>query len=284
MKTGILLSIVLLGCSQHVAAPAIRNGYADVNGTRLYYEEQGSGRPVVLIHGAVLDRTMWDDQMPELAKRYRVIRYDARGFGRSARGTEFFKAQEDLLGLLDHLNIQQADLVGLSLGGRIAIDYALTYPTRVRSLMLAAPGISGARGDQTPSAWLTDLMKAIQAKDSIAAADAWLRSEAMAPAMELAGVRERLRALSYANSGIFAMASNPEQVMVPAAMGRLAELRVPTLVLIGTRDAALLRALSDSLVARVPNVRRVWIEGAGHLLNLEKPHEFNRAMLDFLNR
>src|SRR5688572_6645187 len=271
MKRTMLLIALLAGCSTHVSVPQMRNGYADVNGTRLYYEEQGSGRPVVLIHGAVLDRTMWDAQMAVLAERYRVIRYDARGFGRSARSTTPFKAQDDLNALLDHLKVDRADLVGLSLGGRIAIDFALSYPTRVRSLVLAAPGISGAPFDQTPAAWLNDMMAAIQRKDSIAASDAWLRSEAMSPAMELPAVRDRLRAMTHANSGMFAVGSNPEVVMVPPALGRLHELRVPTLVLIGARDAALMRGLSDSIAARVPTARRIWIEGAGHMLNLERP-------------
>jgi 3-oxoadipate enol-lactonase len=127
-------------------------------------------------------------------------------------------------------------------------------------------------------------MAAIRVRDTIAASNAWLRSEAMTPAMERADLRERLRTITYANSGIFAMASNPEQIIVPPASMRLAELRVPVLVLIGTRDAASLRRMSDSLAAKVPGAQRIWIEGAGHLLNLEKPREFNRAMLDFLNR
>ncbi|MEX2282456.1 MAG: alpha/beta fold hydrolase [Gemmatimonadota bacterium] len=285
MKRVILLTLgFLTACSSHANVPSPRTGFAEVNGTRLYYEEQGNGRPVVLIHGAMLDRTMWDDQVPELAKGYRVIRYDARGFGRSARSNTPFKAHEDLKGLLDHLSVDRADLIGLSLGGRIAIDFALTYPTRVRSLVLAAAGVSGVPGDQTPGAWLTDMMTAIRARDTIAASDAWLRSEAMTPAMERADLRDRLRTITYANSGIFAMGSNPEQIMVPPARDRLRELRVPVLVLIGTRDAASLRGMSDMLAARVTGARRVWIEGAGHLLNLERPQEFNRAMLDFLNR
>ena len=284
MKGAIGLIVLLFGCASPGTLPPLREGYAEVNGTRLYYEEQGSGRPVVLIHGAVLDRTMWDEQMAVLAQHYRVIRYDARGFGRSARSAMPFKAQEDLHALLDYLKIDRADLVGLSLGGRIAIDYALTYPTRVRSLVLAAPGISGAAFDQTPTQWLSDMMAAIQAKDSIAASNAWLRSEAMSPAMELPAVRDRLRAMTYANSGMFAVGTNPELVMLPPAIGRLHELSVPTLVVIGTRDAALMRGLSDSIAAKVPNARRVWIEGAGHLLNIEKPEEFNRALLEFLSR
>jgi 3-oxoadipate enol-lactonase len=284
-----VLAFVGVGCAQRVEPVVVavgpRSGTVEVDGAQLYYEEEGQGRPVVLIHGAVLDRTLWDDQVPALARTYRVIRYDARGFGQSTRGgVKPFFAHEDLHRLLEHLGIEQADLIGLSLGSRIAVDYALTHPERVRSLVLAAPGVSGAPQDASPGPWVAEMMKAIQARDSIGASDAWLRSEAMGPAMERTELRDRVRRMTYANSTIFSMASNPEWVMTPPAWGQLDRVRVPTLVLIGTRDARAIQMYADTIAAKVPNARRIAIEGAGHLLSIEKPEEFNRAVLEFLAR
>ena len=129
-----------------IPAPAPIGRFADVNGTRLYYELAGpvTAETVVLIHHFTLDLRMWDDQFNEFARRYRVLRYDARGFGRSGQINGAYSARDDLRALLDALGIQRAHLVGHSMGGRYAIDFALVHPTRVRTLVLSDPSISGA--------------------------------------------------------------------------------------------------------------------------------------------
>jgi len=259
------------------------SAFIATNGTRLFYEESGQGRPVVLIHGANLDHTMWDEQVTELARHYRVIRYDVRGFGKSARNVEQpYGPHEDLRGLLDSLHIERADLVGLSLGGRIAIDFALAWPERVRSLVLAAPAVTGAPFDPAAEPWIGDYMKALQARDTIGAADAWLRSAAMAAAMERPELAGRIRTLTYRNSGVLAGPPPRERVPQPLAWTRLTDVKAPTLLLIGTRDSRMLRTISDTVSARVPGIQRVEIPNAGHLLNIEQPAAFTRALIQFL--
>src|SRR5438046_7211282 len=114
-----------------------RAGYADVNGTRLFYEIAGAGPPLALIHGFSLDTRMWDDQYAALSQRHRVLRYDARGFGRSSLpGAERYSHAEDLLALLRYLEIEQTALLGFSLGGGIAISFALAYPAAVDALIV----------------------------------------------------------------------------------------------------------------------------------------------------
>ena len=106
-------------------------GLAEVNGTRLYYEVQGSGRPLVLVHGFSLDRRMWDEQFDVPAHTYRVIRYDARGFDKSdAPSGQRYLGVDDLAALMDHLGVAGAYMVGLSMGGGISIDIAITHPER----------------------------------------------------------------------------------------------------------------------------------------------------------
>src|SRR5215475_15365193 len=123
------------------------NGLAEVNGTKLYYEVKGKGPAVVLIHGGLVDSRLWDDEMVPLSKHYLVVRYDLRAFGKSASTTEPFSHIEDLRALLDFLKIDRATLVGLSLGGIIAADFALEYPEKISSLVLVGAGL---RGDSQP--------------------------------------------------------------------------------------------------------------------------------------
>ena len=107
----------------------IQQGFADVNGTRLYYEMVGSGHPLVLVHGFTLDTRMWDDQFEMFAGRNQVVRYDLRGFGKSALPTtEPYSHPDDLRALMTHLGIEHAFIIGLSLGGAVAVDFAVTYP------------------------------------------------------------------------------------------------------------------------------------------------------------
>src|SRR2546428_3176283 len=121
-----------------------QSGYAEVNAGRLYYETAGSGEPIIFVHGFTLDMRMWDDQFPVFAQRYRVIRYDARGFGKSSASTSPFSIRADLKGVLDHLGVKQAHVVGLSMGGRYATDFTLEFPGMVKSLTLIDSGIAGA--------------------------------------------------------------------------------------------------------------------------------------------
>src|SRR4051794_40809920 len=129
-----------------VSHNAPRAGFADVNGTRLFYAITGAGPALVLIHGFSLDARMWDDQFAAFAQRYRVLRYDARGFGRSAvPGAERYSHADDLLALLEYLDIGQAALIGFSLGGGIAISLALAAPAAVSSLIVAGSLLPGRR-------------------------------------------------------------------------------------------------------------------------------------------
>lgn len=270
------------------AAPRVDTGTVAVNGTRLYYEAAGRGRAVVLLHGGNLDRRMWDAQFPALARGYRVVRYDLRGFGRSGDRDAPFQAHEDLRALLDTLGIARASLVGLSGGGRIAIDFALTYPDRVDRLVLAAPGLSGwVYRDRGDTAYFPAARRARDRGDAAGLGLAWLGSAYLRPAMERPELVGPLRAMAAANGRAWMTLltrGDLERVVLPPALGRTAALRVPTLLIIGTRDTGDMRAIADTLAATVPGVRRVWFGGAGHMLNMEQPQRFTEVVRTFLRR
>jgi pimeloyl-ACP methyl ester carboxylesterase len=119
-----------------------------VPGGELYFEVEGAGIPVVLVHGLALDARMWDDQVPALAGVATVVRYDLRGFGRSSRDASTpYSHAGDLWLLLDHLGVGEAVLVGLSMGGRIVVQAALVAPERVRALVLLDAVLDGVPWD-----------------------------------------------------------------------------------------------------------------------------------------
>ncbi|HEX4441606.1 MAG TPA: alpha/beta fold hydrolase [Thermoanaerobaculia bacterium] len=272
------LALVALLTPEPAPSPA-PSGWVRVADPVIYYEEAGKGAPVVLIHGGQMDRRMWDPQFEPWAKTYRVVRYDVRGFGRSASATVPYSDVDDLLAVLDSLSIPKANLVGLSLGGGIAIDFTLAHPDRVASLIVAAPGLSGFPFE--PGGFM-ERLRAAQAGGGEAAVALWLRDPYMAPAMEHADLAPRIRQLALDNERVWL--ENPFLERRPAApaASRLGEIRAPMLVLIGERDVPDMQKVADKLAAEVKGAKKVVIPGAGHISNMERPAEFDRAALAFL--
>ena len=279
-----LVTLMLVSCLRvPVSGVDVKTGTAAVNGTKLYYEIHGSGDPVVLLEGGQLDRRLWDDQFEVFARSYRVVRMDVRGFGKSADVSGPYQSHEDLHGLLEALGIPRAHLVGLSLGGRIAIDFALTYPNMVSSLVLIGPGLSGFPWSDTKYEWRERINKAMVAHDTTAAVDAWLESDYMKPAATNSRTRDRVRALALANARVW-LQPNAERPLSPPAYPRVGEIRTPTLVLIGSIDNADIHRIVNYLIAGIRGAQKVVFEGAGHLPNIELPDEFNHVVLGFLSQ
>jgi pimeloyl-ACP methyl ester carboxylesterase len=282
--------LALFACATRSRAPAslplADTGFVAVPGGRLYYESIGNGQTVVLLHGGNLDRRMWDAQLPMLTPHFRVIRYDARGFGRSAPADTTFQAKSDLYALLEHLAVRRASLVGLSLGGRIAIDFVLEHPDMVDKLVLAGPGLSGWRdwsGEDTT--WLGRARRAGNAGDSVGMALAWLTSDYMRPAMQLPSVAKQLRTLTADNARYWMVLfrhGDLEREVAPPALSRLSAIRAPTLLVVGDHDTRAIRQIVNTLASSIPGAAVVVLREAGHMVNMERPREFNRVLMDFL--
>jgi pimeloyl-ACP methyl ester carboxylesterase len=268
---------------QHVL---VDTGRVRIHDGTLYYEAAGHGSPVVLLHSGNLDSRTWDPQFLAFARSHHVVRYDARGLGRSSPANVSYAAHEDLLALLDSLHIRHASLVGLSGGARIAVDFALAHPDRVDRLVLAEPGLSGWRfRDVGDTSWARDWRAAALRRDSVGMAVSWLTSDWMKPAMEHAELRPRLREWILAGAGNWLgliRHGDLERVAEPPALGRTRLLRAPTLAIIGSRDLPEIQHIVDTLTATVPNIRRVTFTGAGHMVNLEQADRFTQVVLDFL--
>ncbi len=273
--------IPLLACVALAVEGKTVSGFAEVNGTRLYYEEAGAGRPVVFVGvGSGMDHRLWDDQFPAFARQFRAVRYDIRGWGKSALPTEPFSPLEDLAALLDYLEIEKACLVGLSLGGALAIDFAVAHPERVACLVLVAPGLSGWQFSEDFQKRYQPAIAALQAGDTERYVQLLLDDPVLLPAKKNPAAREKARRIWAENSKL------PNVVPIgldPPARNRLGEIHVPALLVLGDHDAPDLYQIADLLEIGIAGLRRVTIPEAGHTVNWEAPEEFNKIVLGFLS-
>lgn len=257
-------------------------GIAEVNGTRLYYETKGDGEALVFIHSGGLDRRIWDDQFETFASRYRVIRYDVRGHGKSRPPTKPYSDEEDLYQLLKFLGVGKAHLVGLSVGGRIAIDFALVHPEMTASLVIAASSPSGYPFSPQDMQEIMKVVWSIRNDDGSPAGDAWLQSPFNAPAMENPEVARKLRPIAVENSRYWLVNPLFPRPPFPPAIQRLGEIRVSTLLIMGDRDLPAIGKAAEVMETGIKGARKLVVPAAGHVLPMEKPQEFNRALLAFL--
>jgi 3-oxoadipate enol-lactonase len=268
-----------------MAAPrdATLSGFADVNGTRLLYEIAGAGPPLTLIHGFGLDMRMWDDQSAALAQRYRVLRYDVRGFGRSAvPGTGRYSHAEDLRALLGYLEIEHTALIGFSLGGGIAISVALADPALVDALIVAGSLLPGRRLSAELGASFGAIWSAGRALGVAAARELWLQHPLFAPILEQPGPRARLIQMVSDYSGWEWAHKDPQIYLAPPPAERLGDIRAPTLAIVGERDLPDFHAIADLIEHNVPGARRVVLPDVGHVVNMEASERFNALVIEFL--
>jgi pimeloyl-ACP methyl ester carboxylesterase len=266
------------------AGDDVGHGFAPVNGTRLFYEVRGMGPALVLIHGGQLDCRMWGDQFTSFAQHFRVIRYDVRGYGGSYRSDKPYSDAADLADLLDYLKVDKAHLVGLSLGGRIAVDFAISHPARVGSLTLAGPGLSGYEppGGAESDLRMWEIIKTARDVGPEQATALWLKDPFMAPAMEQARLTPILQRMALENAHCWLENPVLQRPPRPAAAARLGEIKIPTLLVIGDRDVPQIKATVETLERGIGGAKKVSIRGAGHMVNMENPMAFNTAVLEFL--
>jgi 3-oxoadipate enol-lactonase len=258
--------------------------YIPVEGGRLYYEAAGAGEAVVFVHGFTLDARMWDDQWDVFAERYRVVRYDVRGFGRSDLPSGPYANYIDLDAVAQHLGLGRPHVVGLSMGGGIAADYAANFPDGLRSLTLIDATLGGYAFPPEFAAGMS-FGPIARSQGVKAAIEAWVAHPFFAPASEQPAVFARLKEIVGAYSGYAwtAPANLQEQPGTPTAEN-LGSIRVPTLVMVGERDIPEFRGVADYLARGIAGARLVVVPKVGHMANMEAPGTVNEAILAFLAR
>jgi pimeloyl-ACP methyl ester carboxylesterase len=210
----------------------IQTDFIDLEDARVYYEEAGRGFPLVLVHSAVTDSHMWDDQFTVFAREYRTIRYDLRGFGRTVPDPVPFSHVNDIHVFLRLLEIERVFLVGCGLGAHTILDFALSHPRMPAGLVLvsAAPSEKGPQGH-----------------------------------------------CQAGETGSEILFEEPD------AIRRLGQVRIPTIVITGELDTPEVARTARLLCATIPDAIKANLAGAARLPNMERPTQFNRIVLTFLD-
>jgi 2-hydroxy-6-oxonona-2,4-dienedioate hydrolase len=266
------------------------SGYVDLGDGKLYYEVAGDGEPLVLSHAGFVDSRMWDDQWDDFTQRYRVIRFDMRGFGRSDRAEAPIAGRNDLYRLLKHLGIASATLLGCSMSGEIILDFALEHPEMVSALVVVSTVPSGFELRGEPPRYLMEMMAVIEQGDLALASELqnriWIDGPFRQPDQVDPHVRERaavMNRIALANETWRKADAAPLNPLDPPAVQRLNEVHVPTLIIAGELDdPEILRAV-DVMAATIPGARKVIMPDCAHMPNMEQPGKFNHVVLDFLH-
>jgi pimeloyl-ACP methyl ester carboxylesterase len=263
------------------------SGFAALNGATLYYETAGSGPPLVLVHSGIADSRMWDDQWQPFSQHFQVVRYDLRGFGRSAPLAGEFSHPADLLALLDFLAISQAYLLGCSKGGSIVLDFTLLHPQRVAGMVLvtSSPGGFSFEGE-TPPQW-DDLVAAFKQGDFDRTAELevqiWVDGPHRTPEQVDPVLRARIQAMDRIALANEAQGLGTELPLEPSAASRLGEINVPALILYGDLDDPNIIRAAGFMAQHIPGAQKSLIPGTAHFPNMEQPERFNHLVLDFLS-
>lgn len=256
-----------------------------LNGARIHYEREGAGIPLIFLHAGIADSRMWAPQADFFARDFDVIRPDTRGYGASDLARGPWSDTEDLLALIDALDLKPAHLVGCSMGGAIAIDFALQHSERISKLVLVGATFGGFEFRPEHKPLFAKVIAAREANDYEAWNNAMIDLFVDGPRRRPGYVAKEIRELVH-DMNERAVRTDLEQTppdeMEPSASERLGEITAPTLVVIGDEDVPTVIDASDRLAAEIPNVRKVVIHDAAHLPNLEHPEEFNRIVRDFL--
>ena len=282
MRRMMLLVIVLLLSLEATAVAQERT--LNVGDAVISYDLTGKGRTVVFIHGWAHNKSVWDDQVAVFSKRYRVLRYDSPGFGKSTGVADESAEPADLLVLLEALHIDHAYIVGHSRGGGIALRFAAAYPERVDGLVLY--GSTPPAGLPVPpefGQWRVSLSEIAKQYGLDSVGKLVLASDLTWAPPGRTDFGERFRRLWVSYSGKDLLDPRPPVGLVPLPdIARLSTIRIPTLVIIGDHELPFLAA-ADTFATRIPNARKVVIPNAGHGAHFAQPTVFNGALLDFFN-
>ena len=256
--------------------------FAGINGARLWYRDEGSGTPLVLVHGFANDHACWDEVSATWTRSFRVIRHDLRGYGKSTLPDGPYSHEDDLAALLGHLGIERAHVLGLSMGGGIATHFALTRPQLTRRLVLVSPALQGWQWSSDWRRQWTEVVELARTAGAAAARRKWATHPLFAPARRDAARAARSDAMIDAYSGWHWLNKDPVRFEPPGDVERLAQLAAPTLVILGEQDLPDFQGVGEVLRSNAPDVRLEVVPDAGHLLNLEAPAELARRVSTFL--
>jgi pimeloyl-ACP methyl ester carboxylesterase len=283
----VIIIFLLAACNNEFSRTSDQTsqGYVTVGNSKLYYEVAGKGDPVVFAHAGFMDHTMWESQVKEFVKNgYKVITIDLPSHALSSDADTNVFIPDYLITLLNHLKIDKTTLVGLSLGGASVIDFALEHPDKVNKLVLVSSLAAGFQPAKVDSMIVRYGPEIINAKTSEEAATVFtkywgvgLRNEnALDKKIYDYIYQTSLKSITEHGYRKWARFKDPQGVK------RLSELKIQVLIIHANNDLAIISEGAERFDTLIKNSKVVLMKGPAHMLNMEKPSEFNRIVLDFL--
>jgi 3-oxoadipate enol-lactonase len=270
--------MLILMCSFSIAQ-IDSSGYIKVGSDKIFYETAGEGSVLIFLHDGLVHREIWDDQFSFFSQKYKVVRYDRRGYGNSSATSGAYSNIEDLNSLFTHLQVDKACLIAMSSGGRLAIDFTLRFPEKVSSLVLVGAVVGGFpytqhfynRGGHLPS----EFKSAEDRRLYYALDDPYEIFHENKTAKEK--VARLVKSFPRKGRGSTSSASPAEP-----AYRRLNQIKIPTLILVGEFDIPDVHAHAGAIQAGIIDSKRDIIPNSGHLIPIEQPALFNKAVEKFL--
>lgn len=261
--------------------------FVNIDNASIYYEIAGAGQPIVFIHAGVADSRQWNNEFNFFASKYQVIRYDLRGYGKSEPAEGEYNYLKELALLLDHLKLDQpVVLIGCSMGGGLALDFAVEHPGRIAALILVDAAPSGLEFDvpQPEKFKLVDAAEEAGDLDLVAELETqiWFDGD-----RDTDTVNQEMRELAY-NMNRLALANDALELgtRLPntksSTIDRLGEMNMPVLAIVGAQDIPYMHAAFDFMAGTISGLSAVKIDDAAHLPNMDQPVEFRKVVSQFL--
>ncbi|TDH25116.1 alpha/beta hydrolase [Segetibacter sp. 3557_3] len=281
----LVLSLIAYRCD----AQKLLSGYVNVDGTKVYVEAGGKGDPVILVHAGFMDRRMWKYQTPALLNKHQVVLVDLPGHGQTIDTMQAPLAEKVIRVVMDSLHIHTAAFAGISLGAAAVLDFATSYPDKVGKLVLISAGLSGWEEGRQLQPDTREYFKlldtSLKKRDTAAAAEVFTHYWLEGPKRSNVDVDSSLRR-TVLNTIYYNMkqhrASGWPKSSSPSAIHKLAMIKAPVLLIAGTEDMNEVLQINKYLATNITGAKQVMVPDAGHFLNLERPQELNKALLQFL--
>jgi len=284
----LLLAVILAGSCNNNKQQQPKSGHIKAGGFQVYYEREGKGDAILLLHAGLQDHTMWAEQVKALSQHFEVITADLPYHGNTTGSDTTTLIADVVKTLLDSLHIQKTSVAGLSMGASSCLDFLLAYPGRVNKAILIAGGVPGFENpaDTISMYWYPLFKKALENKDTVLAAKEFTRAWAEGIYRKgdslKAPVSQYIYKASLNTMRQHQVAGWPKFQVDPLAAKRIGDIKLPVLIIDGDKD---LPSITDNAVfmeKNIPGAKRVVMKDVAHMLNIEKPEELNKLMMDFL--
>jgi len=264
----------------------VNSRFIYLQGERLFYQEVGEGTHILLIHAGVADSRMWENQIERLGKFFHLVAPDLRGFGKSLIPNGPFSYYEDIDGLINELGLSSTWLIGVSFGSRVAIDFYLAHPEKVKGLILVSPVVSGFKPSKEIEFFEQKEEKFLEAGDIVGATELnlrmWVDGPYRSPGQVNTKVRSKIADMLLSTFNIPIPENTKLKELDEPAIDRLEEILIPTLVVVGELDLSAVVDHAKLLAEKIPHARIEVVPGTAHMLSMEKPEIFNELVQQFV--